>query len=111
MGNKVDFSIFVKSQNAIREYMELKKENEFMHKARVLVSSRGECKYNSIVDVIPRIETNESTIDIIGDTRFEDDYYIRYTNVYQVFSYINGTLIIKAEDRWGNSVEIDVTSV
>lgn len=111
MGKKVDFKVFSASQNAIRDYMRYKAGNNFMHEARVLVSSRGETKYNNILKVVPRIETNKSIVTIIGDAQFERDYYVEYTNEFQAFSFINGTLLIKGEDRWGNSIEIDITSV
>ena len=111
MGKRVDFEVFAVSQYAIRDYMHSKAGNDYMHEARVLVSSRGETKYNSILKVVPRIETNKSFVDIIGDAQFERDYYVEYTNKYQKFIFINGTLLIKGEDRWGNPIEIDITSV
>lgn len=111
MGNRVDFKEFGNSQFAIRDYMHSKAGNDYMHEARILISSRGETKYNSILKVVPRIETNNSFIDIIGDAQFERDYYARYTNEYQKFAFINGTLLIRGEDRWGNPIEIDITSI
>lgn len=111
MGKRVDFDKFSDSQNAIHNYMDFKAGNDYMHEARVLVSSRGENKYNNVLKVIPRIETNNSSVDIIGDVQFEQDYYAQYTNEYQEFVFIGGTLLIKGEDRWGNPIEIDITSV
>ena len=111
MVERVDVSTFANSQCAIREYMHFKLENEYMHEARVLVSSMGKTRYNDILKVVPRIETNNSSIDIIGDAQFELDYYGKYTNEYQIFTLINGTLLIKGVDRWGNPIEIDITSV
>ncbi len=61
--------------------------------------------------MVPRIETNNSFVNIIGDAQFDRDYYGKYTNEYQKFTFINGTLLIKGEDRWGNPIEIDITSV
>ena len=37
--------------------------------------------------------------------------YGKYTNEYQIFTFINGTLLIKGVDIWGNPIEIDITSV
>lgn len=48
MGEGVDVSTFANSQCAIREYMHFKLENEYMHEARVLVSSMGKTRYNDI---------------------------------------------------------------
>ena len=109
--DKVDVNAFSNSKCAIRDYMHFKLENEYMHEARVLVSSMGRTRYNGILQVLPRIEANNSAIDIIGDGQFERDYYSRYTNEYQVFTFINGTLLIKGVDIWGNPIEIDITSV
>lgn len=111
MGNRVDFDVFADSQYAIRDYMHFKDGNENMHEARVLVSSSGETKYNNILKVVPRIETNNSYIDIISDAPFERDYYSKYTNEYQTFSFINGTLLIRGEDRWGNPIQINISSI
>ncbi|MGG7143624.1 hypothetical protein ACQPVP_09180 [Clostridium nigeriense] len=111
MGKRIDFKEFVDSQYAIRDYMNSKAGNDYIHEARVLVSYRGETKYNSILKVVPSIETNNSFIDIIGDLKFSRDYYMKYTNEYHKFDFINGTLLIKGEDRWGNTIEIDITSV
>lgn len=111
MSKRVDIESFAVSQHAIKDYMSWKSGNDYMHEARVLISSRGKIKYNSILKVIPRIETNNSSVDIIGDTQFDSDYYGKYTNEYQTFSFINGILIIKGVDRWGNSIEIDITSL
>ena len=47
---------------------------------------------------------------IEGDAQFERDYYLEYSNKFQEFSFISGTLLIKARDRWGNSIEIDITN-
>lgn len=110
MGKKVSFEEFADSQYAIRDYMHFKVGNKYMHEARVLVSSRGETKYNNILNVVPRIETNNSFIDIIGDEQFDRDYYSKYTNEYQKFAFIDGILLIKGEDRLGNPIEIDITS-
>lgn len=68
---------------------------EYMHEARVLVSSMGKTRYNDILKVVPRIETNNSSIDIIGDTQFERDYYGKYTNEYQIFIFINGNNMVQ----------------
>ena len=89
MGKRVDVETFAASQYAIRNYMHSKIGNDYMHEARVLVSSMGKTKYNSILKVIPRIETNNSSIDIIGDAHFERDFYGKYTNEYQTFAFIN----------------------
>jgi len=111
MRKKVDFESFAKSQQAINNYMHFKTGNGFMHEARVLVSSRGQIQYNEILKVIPSIETNISSVEIIGDEQFAQDYYGNYTNEYQKFVFINDTLLIKGKDRWGNPIEIDITSV
>lgn len=102
--------MFANSQYAIKDHMHFKDGNDYIHEARVLVSSRGKIN-KSILTVISRIKTNNSIVDIIGNTQFEPDYYGKHTNEYKMFTFINGTLLVKGEDRWGNRVEIDITSV
>lgn len=98
------------SQEAICDYMYCREENKYMHRARVLISSCGENQYNRILNIIPEISTNDAHVYIEGDAQFERDYYLEYSNKFQEFSFINGTLLIKARDRWGNSIEIDITN-
>lgn len=111
MGRKVEFDVFANSQYAIRDYMHFKDGNDYIHDAKVIVSSQGKSKYNNILQVIPRIETNNSFVDIVSDTQFERDYYGKYTNEYQQFTFCNGTLLINGEDRWGNPIEINISRV
>lgn len=111
MGRMMDFEEFVNSQYAIRDYMHFKTGNDYMHEARIVVSSKGKTKYSNILRVVPSIETNNSFIDIIGDAQFDRYYYTQYTNEYQKFAFIDGTLLIKGVDRWGNPIEIDITNV
>ena len=98
------------SQEAISDYMYYREENKYMHRARVLISSCGKNQYNRILNIIPEISTNDAHVYIEGDAQFERDYYLEYSNKYQEFSFINGTLLIKARDRWDNSIEIDITN-
>ena len=111
MNDKFDFEASADSQYAIIDYMNSTDGNAYMHKARVVVSSRGETQYNRILNVIPGIETNYSFVEIIGDTQFERDYYSKYTNRHQKFSFINDALLIKGDDRMKNSIEIAITRV
>ena len=89
------------SQEAICDYMYYKAENEYMHSARVLVTSFGEIKYSNILTIIPNIGTNDARVYIEGDSKFERNYYLE-------FSFCKGTLSIRAQDRCGNSIEIDI---
>ena len=98
------------SQEAICDYMYYREENKYMHRARVLISSCGKNQYNRILNIIPEISTNDAHVYIEGDAQFERDYYLEYSNKFQEFSFISGTLLIKARDRWGNSIEIDITN-
>lgn len=96
------------SQEAICDYMYYKAENEYMHSARVLVTSFGEIKYSNILTIIPNIGTNDARVYIEGDSKFERNYYLEYSNRFQEFSFRNGTLSIRTQDRRGNSIEIDI---
>lgn len=86
------------SQEAICDYMYYREENKYMHRARVLISSCGKNQYNRILNIIPEISTNDAHVYIEGDAQFERDYYLEYSNKFQEFSFISGTLLIKARD-------------
>ena len=44
VSKSVDIESFAVSQHAIKDYMSWKSGNDYMHEARVLMSSRGEIK-------------------------------------------------------------------
>lgn len=50
------------------------------------------------------IDTNYSYANLVGDEQFDRDFYFKSTNEYQKFKFIRGTLLIQAEDRWGNAI-------
>jgi len=108
---KLRLDDFTDSQDAIRDYMYFNETNCHMHKARVLISSNGKILYNNIIQVIALIDTNNSVVELIGDAQLERDFHPRYTNEYQRFKFIRGTLLIQAEDIWGKGIEIDITGV
>lgn len=108
----VDIDTFAKSQQALREYMYYKSGSASIHRARVLVSSNGELKFSAEMSILPRIGTNETAVSIIAaSNEFERDYYLKYSNKYQAFSFVSGTLRIKGTDIWGNSIEINITAI
>lgn len=94
------------SQEAICDYMYYREENKYMHRARVLISSCGKNQYNRILNIIPEISTNDAHVYIEGDAQFERDYYLEYSNKFQEFSFISGTLLsipIEISILFGNS--------
>ena len=105
MGKKVSFDAFCDSHEAIRKYRESKGSDG---KAKVIISSNGQVKFNDNLDIHIRTETNYSFIDINGDDKFNEEYYIRYNNEYQIFSYSNGILTIEGEDKAGDSIKIEI---
>lgn len=111
MSPKLQFNYFADSQYAIKEYIDYRKENYYLHEARVIVSSDGKTIFNDVIRVAASIETNYSFVELIGNAQFERDFYPRYTNKYQKFKFICGTLVIQAEDKCGNDIEIDITGI
>ena len=113
MSKKVLQEIFDDSQYSIQEYINHypgeRRDYCNQDKAMVIISSKGKVLYRHTTNVYMLIESNRSVVKIIGDNQFERDYYSEYTNEYQIFNFISGTLLIKAKDRWGNSIEIDIT--
>ncbi|HBG4551233.1 TPA: hypothetical protein KQE37_002657 [Clostridioides difficile] len=105
-----EFEKFSASQFALKSYMDFKVSNAHIHKARVLCSVNRR-SIHKILKVSPTIDTNISFIDIIGDDEFSRDLKPRYTNKDSVFQFLNGTLIIKSKDIWGNPIEIDISAI
>lgn len=106
MSKKVSNKRFEASQYAIKDYMWYRKGNDSMHEARVIIYELGSQKLNEIFKVLPRIETNNSFVEIFGDNKFDQNYYTQYTNEYQTFSYNDGILTIDCVDRTGNQIQI-----
>lgn len=105
----MDFREKTKSYAAINEYIHSCKQNQFRHNARVIVRCEGKILCNEILEVHASIETNFCFVDIDWDGE-EENYYVRYTNDYQTFEFNNEVLIISAQDRNGNNIEIEIYS-
>ena len=101
---------FSDSQFALRAYMDFKDSNAYMHEARVLFPVNGK-SVSGIFKVYPKIDTNISFIEIIGNNQFSRDLKPRYTNKDSIFRFINGALIISSKDIWGNPIEIDISAI
>ena len=106
-----EFEKFSASQSALRDYMDFRDTNAFMHEARVLFSTYANPVCSKTFKVIPKIETNYSFVEIIGDDEFARDLKPRYTNFDSEFIFINGTLRIISNDIWGKSIEIDISAI
>ena len=111
MNKKLGMNDFEKSQFAIKDYIDYKEENCYMHRARVLISSNGKLLFNDILQVEAVIDTNYSLVNFVSTEQFERDFFIQYTNEYQRFEFIRGTLLIQAKDRWGNDIQINITGL
>jgi len=111
MDQHLEFNQIIASNNALKQYMRIKKGNEKEHKATVIISSYGKMVYHGILPVFPVVGTNVSFIEILGDNSFARDFYSRYSTDYHIFNCINGTLLIKGNDIWGNPVEIDIAAI
>lgn len=107
----MDMDMFANSQMAIRDYLDKDGNNEFPHKTMVTVKQNSEVVHHGIESVMARIETNYSFVDIIwkkDDRNLGEKYYQGYTNEYKVMKYDGNFLIIFAEDKKGNKIEISI---
>jgi hypothetical protein len=111
MNKELGIDDFTYSQRAVKNYIDFRNENSFQHKAIVIISSKGKTLFNNIILVNISIDTNYSYACLVGNEQFDRDFYSKYINKYQKFKFINGTLLIQAEDRWGKAIEIDITGV
>ena len=110
MSKRLAFDDFADSQDAIREYIEDKEEDSCLHEARVIILTNGKIRFNDVIRVVASIETNYSFVELYGNEKFDKEFYSRYTNDYQKFSYSGGTLLIQAKDRCGNTIKINITA-
>ena len=100
-----DISKFYNNNQILSEFI-----NKFQLNDTIFSLDTVEEIYNNIHNVRPSIETNYSFVEINGGEEYERNFYIQYTNEYQKFEFIPGTLIIKAKDRNGNSIKIHITA-
>ena len=70
---------FSNSQFALKAYMDFKDSNAYMHEAMVLFPANGKSAHG-IFKIYPKIDTNISFVEIIGNDQFSRDLKSRYTN-------------------------------
>lgn len=108
---KIDMDKAADSQMAINAYLEKDRNNEFPHNAMVTIRQDSRVIYHETESVRATIDTNYSFVDIIwkeDDRNLEEKYYSRYTNEYKVMKYDGNFLIIFAEDKEKNKIEISI---
>lgn len=108
MSRKVPFSQFSDSQSAIREYIHVDAEHWGTHETRVKVWQDSKLIFDETISVATLIETNESFAEVFWPKGFEDTYYVKYSNQYQVFEYSGGTLDIKCQNKNGDDIVISI---
>ncbi len=98
-----------KSISAIKQYIEKNKQDVGRHKANVLVYAERKDRGPASRFISASVEKD------IGQVIIEDlnTIYGGCTNTFTTqdssFSFINGTLCIKAKDSFGSEISIDVT--
>ena len=108
MTSKVSFQQFSDSQFAIRDYIHANDEHWGTHKARVKVWQAGRVIFDETISVVALIETNESFVEVIWPDGYENTYYVKYSNQYQVFEYVGGTLDIKCRNKNDDNIIISI---
>ena len=108
MASKVSPQQFADSQSAIREYIHANDEHRGTHKAKVKVWQDGRMIFDETISVVALIETNESFVQVIWPDSYEDTYYVKYSNQYQVFQYVGGTLDIQCQNKNGDNIIISI---
>jgi hypothetical protein len=111
MSGKVNFEQFLDSQDAIQKYIhsgQTDDEKRGNHTDIVKVIKNGKIIFNGKLEVISLIETNESFVDIYWSKEYEKHFYIKYSNVFNIFEYGSGTLVINCEEKSGEKIIIYV---
>lgn len=98
------------SYSAIKRYVEYRKENCKRHRARVLISSKVN-HFNDILYIYADVTSKNAIVIIEGNDVYAGYFMPEYTNETSHFDFINGTLLIKSKDIWGNNIEVDISNV
>lgn len=109
MLKKDNMDQFVDSQYAIQDYIHSGKtrdEKWGSHIDTVMVIKNGETIFKENLTVISLIETNESFVEIIWPSKYEERFWIKYSNRFQTFRYDTGTLIIDWKEKNGDKITI-----
>ena len=102
-------SQYAESQDAIREYIHsgsTRDENWGGHIDSVTVIKDGETIFRDKLTVVSVIETNESFVEIIWPQKYEERFWIKYSNRYQWFRFEKGTLSIDCIEKDGEKIMI-----
>ncbi len=81
--------VFADSHEAMYNYIN-SGNNRGRHTARVIVIKNNRVLFNRELQVITFIETNESYAEILWPEENESQYYVRYSNVFQVLNLKTG---------------------
>lgn len=98
------------SYSAIKSYVEYRRENRDRHRAHVLISSKV-IPFNGTLYICAKVTSKNAFVKIEGDDIYARDFMPEYTNETNHLDFINGTLLIKSKDRWGNDIKIEISSV
>ncbi len=99
------------SYSAIKRYVEYRKENCNRHNARVLISSKRGTLFNDILYIFAEITSENASVIIEGNNIYARDFMSEYKNESNHFTSINGTLLIKSTDIWGNDIEVNISNI
>ncbi|QYA46058.1 hypothetical protein KYI13_12790 (plasmid) [Macrococcoides bohemicum] len=95
-----------KSQNAIKEFIEYHGNHS---KCTVLILENNKTVFKDVMDIFARVETNYTYVEINFNDPEDKEFYSKYQNNYQVFSYSKNTLHIEAENKNKNNISIYIS--
>ena len=104
---KQSIDVFADSHEAMYNYIN-SGNNRGRHTARVIVIKNNRVLFDRELQVITFIGTNESYVEILWPEENESPYYVRYSNVFQVFKFENGCLIIEGENKLKERITITI---
>lgn len=99
------------SQAAIKKYLNFREQNGYRHKAHILISTNGKNYFNGILYISVIVDSYNMSVVIEGNNEYERNFYSDYSSKHCKFTFISGTLIIQATDRWNNAINIDITGI
>lgn len=94
------------SMGAINKYIH---SSEYGGEKRVRIIRNNQAVFDDNLTIFARIETNQAVVDFSNFSYdFESEFFTRFNDRYQDFSYSNGDLYIEANDRRQQKIKIEI---
>lgn len=103
----LSFDDFSNSHKAMLDYIDIE-GNRGQHNAKVFVSKSDHIIFNGELLVKTFIEPNQSIVEIDWPEEQENNFFGRYSNIFQKYRFSNGMLYVECQTRNGEKISISI---